>query len=533
MGYTGTSIPIPLGELGLQTDSPMTSLPPNALLKANNVSLYSGRIEKTRGTIKYNTVALPSPEIVAVNDYFPTTADQRLIAVTSDGKIWRDTGDGTFSSNTPIEDLATAVSTDTHIVSGGQEESGANKKLFILTGAAQIQVIDGDAAVTADISGPSADWASANFPTFGLIYQGRLFVMNSAADPHRIYGSSLADHEDFATGSPPTFSIFPGEGDGILCAAVYRGLMFIFKKPFGVYILDGRNPDPVNWTTQKYSDSFGVDSPHSVLQVLTDLIAANSFGSYTSLQASDQFGDFEAGDILANHLVEDYIRSIFNSDGIPFSQCVYYPEKKVAYFTGQASSTDTRNQMVVMDVARNQLRFTVDTKERPNCIALRKDSQNIQRPMYGDKEGFVWLMDKPTYNRDSQPYIGEFQTAYTDFSFASSELGGKNKLFDFLEMNYVATGNNPFYVDVYVDGSLRQTLVFQQNYGAVLDSFILDVDTLAGDPAGSSNRKRLLSCAGKRISFRVYNNSFNEAFKVERMIVSFRVSAEQITADQI
>lgn len=532
MAYVGSSIPIPLGELGIRTDAPMTSLPPNALLKANNVSLYSGRIEKARGTTKYNPVALPSNEVVCVFDWFPTTADQRLIAVTSDGKIWRDTGDRTFSSNTPIENLATAVTTDTHMVTGGQEEAGADKKLFILTGAKQIQVITGDGASTTDLALPSPDWSASDFPTFGIIYQGRLCVMNSQADPHRIYFSTLDDHEDFTTASPPTFAVFPGEGDGILSAAVYRGLLFIFKRPYGVYILNGTDPVTANWTLTRYSDSFGVDSPHAVLQVLTDLIAANSFGSYTSLQASDAFGNFEAGDILANNLVEDYIRTLFNSAGLPYSQCVYYPEKKLAYFTGQASSLDIRNQMLVMDVARDQLRFTVDTKERPNCLALRKDVSSIQRPMCGDKEGFVWLMDQNTYNRDGEPYIGEFQTAYTDFSFASSELGSKNKIFDFLEVNYVATGNNTFMCDIYVDGSFRQTLEFAQRYGAVLDSFILDVDALAGDPAGSSNRKPLRSCTGKRISFRFYNNAFNEAFKIERIIVSFRLSAEQVYEDQ-
>lgn len=531
MSYLGTAIPIPLGELGLRTDETSTSLPPNALIKANNISLYSGRIEKSRGTEKYNTTPL-SGDVVAINDYWPTPQIQRLIAATSDGKIFRDTGDRTFSGGTAIETGLGVLTPDTHMYTGGQEEAGNNRKLFTLTGVSKIQVIDGDASATTDIALPSPDWASSNYPTFGLIYQGRNCVMGSAADRHRLYFSTQADHEDFTTGSPPTISVFPGEGDGILSAYVYRGVLFVFKRPFGVYIVDGRNPDPVNWTTTRYSDAFGVGSPHAVLQILTDLTAANSFGSYTSLQASDAFGDFEAGDILSNNLIENYIRSIFNSNGIPFSQSVYYPEKKAAYFTGQSSSADVRDQMLVIDVNRPTLRATVDTKERPNCIALRRDSQLIQRPMYGDKDGYVWLMDQPTYNRDNTPYIGEFQTAYTDFSFASGELGGKNKIFDFIEVNYIPTGNNNFYCDVYIDGQFRQTLTFAQKLGAVLDSFVLDVDRLSGDPSGSRNRKPISSCTGNKISFRFYNNSFNEGFKIERIIVSFRLSAEQVYSFQ-
>lgn len=676
MAYSGTSIPIPLGEVGLRTDAPSTSLPPNALIKANNVSMYSGKIEKSKGTTVYNPAAL-TDSVVAIFDWWPDSDNQRVIALTEDGKIWRDNGDRTFNGTTPIEDLATAISTDTHMVAGGQEESGAEKKLFILTGAAQVQIIEGDAAATRDINLPSPDWDTSDFPTFAIPYQGRMCMMGSTADPHRIYFSSVDDHENFVgtnfpnnrwelwamrgggdidltgtiqagsdvnifttlsgegflaqgqlkfneftlnitqafTGSPvftyeywngtvftaltvttpadfsvtglttvsfnppanwvvgdgteggnnnyysirvlastapatvvkanqltvtnstfsvsqPTFAIFPGEGDGILCAAVYRGLMFIFKRPFGVYVLDGRDPLSSNWQVSKYADSFGVESPHSVLQVLTDLIAANSSGSYTSLQASNAFGDFVAGDILANNLIENYIRSIFNNGGLQKSQCVYYPEKKVAYFTGQSSSADVRNQMLCMDVGRNVLRPSIDTKEKPNCISLRRDSGNVQRPFYGDENGFIWLMDQETYNKGGQPYLGEFQTAYTDFSFASPEMGGKNKIFDFLEVNYLATGNNDFFCDVFVDGSMRQTLSFTQKYGAVLDSFILDVDRLAGDPDGSRNRKPLKSCTGNKISFRFYNNLFNEAFKIERIIVSFRLSAEQVYASQ-
>jgi len=536
MAYTGSQIPIPFGELGLRTDEATTSLPPNALIKANNISMVSGRIEKSRGTEKYNPTAIPagSDGIVAVFDWWPTSTLQRLIAVTANGDIYRDTGDRTFTGNAPIFSSSSGFFPTTHMVSGGQEAAGNSKVLFIFTGIAQVRTITGDAATTATISSPSPDWSAANFPTFGCIYANRLCVSGSAADPHRLYLSTTANHKDFTTGSPPTLSIFPGEGDGIICTAVFRGLLFVFKKPLGVYIVDGRDPDPANWTVSRYSDSFGVSSPHAVLQILNDLTAANSFGSYTSLQASDQFGDFEAGDILSNNLIEDYIRSIFNNANLNYTSSVYYPEKKTAYFTGQSSSntispeTDQRDQMVCFDVARPQLRATIDTKERPNCLALRRDSQLIQRPMYGAKDGFVWLMDQPTYSRDGSPYLGEFQTAYTDFSFSSSELAGKNKIFDFLEVNYITTGNNSFFCDIFIDGKFIQTLEFAQFLGAVLDDFVLDVDTLSKEPVSGRNRKPLKSCVGNKISFRFYNNSVNESFKIERIVVSLRVSDEKI-----
>lgn len=680
MAYSGVSIPIVLGQVGLITDDPISSLPLNALAKANNVSFQNGRISKSLGCSKLNSTALSS-DIVGLFDWWPTSALQRTIALTDDGKMFRDTGDGTFTTQTAITSGLGALTTDSHMITAGQESAGRSKKLFTFTnGVNQIKVITADGTTNVNVALPSADWATGNYPTFGVQYQNRIVVMGGASNKHQLYCSTVSDHENFvgpnfgnsrwelwsriaatpnvdrtatiqagsattiftttasdgfliygvqtfnkftitisqasgaagtytyefwngtawaaltmittpiytATGSvfaqwsipstwaagdgtevggsvlyytirvlanpapavavqitsltvtntnydaaPATFSVFPGEGDGILSAYVYRGLLFIFKKPFGVYVLDGRDPSSANWTLSRYSDAFGVSSPHSILQILGDLVAGNSNGSYTSMQASQNFGDFDAGDILQNAKVEEYIRDQLNFTGLPYSQSVYYPEKKLALFTGQSSTTLLRDRMLAIDVARDNPRISLITKDNPNCLALRKDSQGISRPMYGDASGFVYLMDQSTYNVAGVAFLGEFQTAYTDFGQVDQSLAGKNKIFDFLEVNYVPTGNNNFYIDVYVDGEFRQTLTFGQILGIGLDSFVLDVSALAGEPVGNRNRKQLKSCTGNKISFRVYNNSSNEAFQIERLIVSFRMSAEQIYSGQV
>lgn len=678
MAYQGASVPIILGPIGLTTDDPISSLPLNALATANNVAFQNGRISKMQGSTKFNATTLAS-SIVAIFDWWPTSVLQRLIALTADGKMWRDTGDGTFTATTPIKTGLGALTTDSHFVTGGQEYAGRNKKLFTLTGVSQIQVLSADSSTPTAIKLPSADWATGNFPSFGIQYQNRLCVLNSADNKHQLYFSTADDHENFvgqnfgnsrweiwrriaatpnvdgtatiqagtaidiftttnndgyivygvsqfnkftlnitqaqtsspvytyeywngsawtaltltstpsysANGStfaefaiptawavgdgtegggnnsyyairvlattaggqavkansltvtntlfsaaPPTFSVFPGEGDGLLTAYVYRGLLFLFKKPYGVYILDGTDPDTANWSITRFSDAFGVASPHSVLQILGDLVAANSNGSITSLQATQKYGDFDAGDVLQNAKVEEYIRNQINFAGLPYSQALYYPEKKIAMFTGQSSSTLTRDRIIAIDVSRDNPRVYLINKDQPNCLALRKDSQGISRPMYGNASGSVYLMDQLTFNVDGSSYLGEFQTVYTDFGQVDASLAGKNKIFDFLEVNYVPTGNNDFSVDVFIDGEFRQTLNFTQFLGNELDEFILDVDTLAGDPIGNRNRKPLYSCTGNKISFRFYNNASNESFQIERIVVGLRASAEQVYANQ-
>lgn len=679
MPYSGMTATIPLGQIGLLTDDAASSLPINSLAKANNIEFKAGRLAKIQGYTLYNSTAL-SGAVVGLFDYYPSPSTKRLIALTSDAKVWRDTGDGTFSTNTPIKTLTGSLTTDAHMLTIGAESSGRNKKLAIHNDANQVQIIDGDGSTTRDINFPSPDWQSGNYPTFGILYQNRYITMGSAANRHQVYCSTISDHENFvgtqfntnrreiwqrlasgsntdltsainagtasniftttnndgylvyginkfnkvtitisqvATGSPvyayaywngsawtnltltttpvytalgstslefsapsdwvvgdgtesggnnayyairvlattagtaivkatsvnvfntnadvapAIFPVFPGEGDGIKCAAVYRGLLFVFKAPQGVYVIDGRDPLTSNWQVSRYSDAFGVASPHATLQVLNDLIAANSIGSFTSLQASNAFGDFEAGDILANNKVEDYVRAQLNYAGLPYSQAIYYPEKKIAMWTGQSSSTPTRDRILCIDVAAPNPRISFRDSINPNCLTLRKDSEGILRPIFGTANGKVYLTDQNTYNNAGVPFLAEFQTNYTDLGQLDSQLAGKNKIFDFIDVTYVPTGNNNFFCDIYVDGQLKDTKTFTTYLGAELDAFVLDRDTLAGDVGARKNRLKLSSCTGNRISLRFYNNGNNESFIVERVILSFRLSGEQLYVSQI
>ncbi len=102
MGYTGNSVAISLGQAGLITDDPISSLPLNALIKANNISFQNGRLSKSRGSTRFNSTSLGA-DVVAVFDWWPDSTNQRLMALTDDGKLWRDTGNGTFSAGVAIK----------------------------------------------------------------------------------------------------------------------------------------------------------------------------------------------------------------------------------------------------------------------------------------------------------------------------------------------------------------------------------------------------------------------------------------------
>lgn len=525
MAYVGARIPIALGQMGLRTDDPMTSIPPNAFIKANNISLYNSRVEKSQGSTKYNTTALDGA-VVGLLDWFPTPSLQRLMAATTNGSIYRDTGDGTFTAFTPIKTGLSSVTTDAHFVTGGSELAGSPKKLFFFTGSNPVQVLTADGTSFANLANPSADWSTGQ-PSFGIVYQDRMIALGSGNNRHSFYTSTADDHEKFDDLTDSfVFNVFPGEADGLIGAIVYRGVLMLFKRPYGVYIVDGtQDPSPANWTVQRYSDAFGISSPHGLTQVLGDLFGGNNTGTVTSLQTTNAFGDFTAGDVLTNAQVENYFRQNLNPAGIPFQNAIYYPEKKVAMFTARGLGSSLQDRIIKIDTGRQNLRITQETKDNVNCLALRKDANKIQRPIYGDSLGFVYLMDQSTYNVGGNPYVGEFQTPYMDFSAFDGSLGSVSKLYDFIEIDYVATGAWNFYVDVYVDTVFKETLTVRQSVGGALDTFILDVDRLAGE--GTRTIRLPLHGTGRNISFRFYNGSLNQNFIVERFIVEFRTGGEQ------
>lgn len=635
MGYVGTTAIIPLGSLGLQTDDPQSSTPPNAAIKTSNVVLYKGGVDKSPGSTRYSNVALTS-SVVGVYDYWPTASQQRLMAATSDGKIWKDNGDQTWNTSTPVNFPETqrisfdntptagnwvitfaatntgtlaynisaanlqiqirtlpglssalvtgdftpglpngflvkmvgtsgdqaalaisnsltwnggatsvvvtvtevnkgkvslgAITPDMVFVSGGAEASLRNKKLFIFSGTQQVQVLNGDDSNGYAISRPSADWTSA-YPTFGIIYQGRLCAFGNSNSPHTLYISGLGDQENFDTSTgttladPGLYQVFSGEADGLIGALVYKGLLFLFKRPFGVYICNWQDTSQPPIIT-RFSDAFGIAGPHAATQVLDDLIAGNNSGSLSSLKATNAFGGLEAGDVLAITKTRNNIRENTDPSGYAFQHAIYYPEKQMAYYSARSTSgVNHQDRMIVLDVKTSTPRVLFETKDNPVSLGLRRDSNKVLRPMYGDPSGYVYLMDQNSRSVNGAPYVGEFQTPYIDFSYLDQSLASKSKLFDFLEVTYATTGNWNFYVDVYTEGIYVETVTFIQKQGAALDSFVLDRDRLGG--VTTQQLRNPLHTTGKTISLRIYNGNANEYFSVERMSVGFRVSAEQ------
>lgn len=529
MAYAGNKALIPLGDFGLFTDVPPGDVPRGALILARNVSFETGLITKAPGDLRYNFNAL-SAGIVALFDWWPDSVTQRLIAATSDGKIYRDIGDREFSLSVPIKTGLGTLTPKALFVEGGNETAGREKKLFFFSSSAQVQVLSGDSATMSEITSPAADWVSPNYPTVGVIHRNRLWAFMK----QRAYASDTGNHENHLSNNL-TQAIFPGEGGSVIGAFVFKGRLFAFKEGGFVYYLNDDDPDSDNWNWLKLASNFGLSSPHGILQALDDMIAVNESGSPISYNATNALGEIESADILRTLQIEDYFRKNTNLSGLEFLHALYYEAKKTAFFTWRSSYRPTNDTLFVLDFNKQNPRPSFWPKVSADCLALRKDNTKVLRPIYGSSDGFVYLMDREDRLTGGSAYTGEFKTGHMDFKWMGEDIASKNKLYDFLEVEFIPQGTWDLYVDVYIDGTFSETITFSMDvrddglasspsaeYG-----FTLDVDPLGREEAQTVRMP--LHGSGRRISFHVRASGANQNFAIASLNVGFRISAEQAT----
>lgn len=530
MGYRGTAVKIKLGEFGLLTDSSGDKLPPGALVDAKNVFLVNGTVQKAPGTQTYNASPLPAP-IVSIHDYWPTTVQQRLFAVTSTGSIYRDIGGRDFIGGTAIRTGLGNLSANCEFVEGGQESGGKQKKLFFFSyGVSQLQVLAGDGTSFGNVTFPSTDWIAANYPKTGVLFRGRLWAFAGQI----AYGSDTADHTNFAS-NYLAIAVFPGEGGEVRGCFVYKTKLFAFKDGGFVYTLNDSDNSSTNWYWQKVSSNFGIASPNAVDESIDTLILGNATGTLSTYVPSQKTGGFEADDLLKQLQIRQYFTANTDRSGAYVQHCLYYPDKKLFFATYRTGYNTANDQLYVLDFNQQMPRVTTWPKGTPNCLALRKDANLILRPMYGDASGYVHLMDWETRTEGGAAYSGSFQTAHLDFGFldpyGTQGISAKEKHFDWLAVHYVPEGSHLLSCDFFVDGRYVDSCTFPMDQYLNNELDATSEDNLGTIRTGEANTEtviRKLRGTGRTLSVKLYNAGSNQSFQVSAITVGFRLGAEKV-----
>lgn len=540
-----------MGLAGLRTDDSQVVLDPTDLIVANNVNFHSSLIEKDSGSVRFNATAITGG-IMAAYDWWPTNVitDRRLIVIGGDGLVYAVDNAGVVTTIGPSgSNQVTAMSPHNQIVmvAAGSESGGNPPKLFIFDGVNRPQVITSTGTVRVSLATPVSDWSGTNQPKGAILYKNSLYAWGNNNAPHQIYRSLASNHEDFGT-TPTLYSVYPGDGERITGMVSFRSHLFVYKKPAGVYyLLDDGLGDPSDVTQNfftKVLSGFGLACPHGIIEALNDLLGKGPSDAISSLEAVQGFGNVKAGDTLEIMNIAQFVRDNTTAAGAEHTHAIYYSEKKTVYFTYQSAGGTVNDRMLSVRIdTRGAPKPAWITKDRPNILALRKDTNFIERPIYGSLDGYVYLMDQTVRSVNGNAFLGEFQTPNLDFGFVDAriagQLGTKNKIYDFLEMRYYPQGNSNIYIDVYIDQEFTETLVFPQDADALLADVAVQPNDFmlsdsATDPGGSflagndvKYLRRRMTGSGRTVSFRVYNAGNDESFKIASLAAGFRASGQQ------
>lgn len=530
MAYTGNVARLPIGIQGFSGSRNPTQLQAGHLEYVEGLSLDGGLIQKEGGASKLNASALGSGAAVLSGISYSPLADTHRDAVfLSDGSILKDSGLGTFPV-TLASGLNSATQPPPWFLMGGGETVGAPRTLFCFSATNQVRAVDGDGAVMAAITTPPADWAgSGNFPTFGVIHEDRLWGGGNATDPHRIYYSTLSDHQNFTGTGSGTLAVFPGEGERIVGATSFKGLLVVFKYPRGIYMVTTSDPSPAGWRVDRLSGATGGLNQHTIIPIDNDTMYMSASGSIHLLSATDAFGDAETSTISLIADINEFVRNYINVGALRNACGLWYSYKNQAWIALPQSNETENNIRLIVDLsATNSVgpRFLLSRRDTPISMWMRPNTETSTKPAHGDSDGFIWNMDTDARSKDGVGYPVAFQSANMDLSFIDPSLATLNKTGDFLELIFEPQGDWDLTVQVSWDDVPGPPLLYTMGgSGAPLGAFILDTDELAST-AIKSIRKRIAG-SGRRIRIMANNEVVDQNIAISDFYLSFRTMDER------
>lgn len=531
--YAGDTAKIAVGVGGIRTDDAPNQIPAGSLLRATNVIIENGVVSRDYGSRKWNQTALDSG-IVAMYDWWPNSGTQYRIIVTRNGRVYKFIDQFTYVEVTPTGSAPTTltVTERVHIIEGGAEEVGNDKKLFIFTGNNPVQVISGLEDTRHNLESPAADWASS-YPFWGIVYLGRLFAFGNGNNQHYIYGSSDTDHEDFATPFNLFLNnIFPGDGQRLQHGFIYKGRLHVVKYPRGLYGLKLQDVgDPTTWFFEKIHDDFGTASVAGGCSVMDDYWVTTADSNIVSLAATFSLGNVEQANVLKSIKAETYVKQIAAPHGVGERQAFWFPTRKQALFLYR-EKTATKNGLVLkFDFQDAAPKLTVVNKQPINCIGTFRNVSQEEILAFGGEDGFLYEETENRVLGELQAYSGadlvttfagvfesSFQTPHSDFGIP------KDKNYEFIELKYIPTGAFNLQCDIFIDGNYTQTKSFYLGRGNQLDVSNLDSMRLQGR---SLRTHRLpIRGRGQTISAKLYTSGENENFEVPEILIGFRTQGE-------
>jgi hypothetical protein len=175
------------------------------------------------------------------------------------------------------------------------------------------------------------------------------------------------------------------------------------------------------------------------------------------------------------------------------------------------------------------VRVSYSHRDVNRVLAVRRDglTNGNLRPIFGDDDGRIWLMDQDSKIKVGVPNAGlaRYQYSPTDFSHVDGSLVNKRKIFDALTVIFNPTGSWNLNVDSVIDGRYQETLHFSMGSSASILGTFRFGERLGGGTITTTRRR--MTGHGYWLSIGGYVASEGHDFSVAKHVVNFRVGGEE------
>ncbi len=264
------------------------------------------------------------------------TRTQKLVAVTSDGKVFAYNSSG----------VRTAI-----VVTAAYTTTPITKCTMTMIGNILIIAVDGTNNVMKYWDGSAAIENVPGTPPLANIvstHQGRL-VCNSKAAPDRLFYSPVEDYTKWnGVGESGAIDIAVGDGDPIGINAIFppfKGDLFVAKKT-KLYRITGYSPESLQ--VIKVSDGIGCVSHNSITAIDQDDIFFVSERGVHSLAATDQFGDFSSTYVSVD--IQKTFNDDFNRSRLQYVHGEYLSNINCVAFTFSLEASTANDQLYLYHI---------------------------------------------------------------------------------------------------------------------------------------------------------------------------------------
>lgn len=440
------------------------------LLEADNVIYeFDGGPHKMPGTSRLNSSAMESgADVKGLYDFWITgtsfaPAQHRLCHVGT--TIKRDDADGTFTN------LFTGLEVD---------------KVPDYTSFEDIVVIASDSTVDVPKSwdGTTAQDLAGTPPNFAFstVHKNRIWAAGDASNPSRLYYAISLNPEDWIGGGSGTIDIDPDDGDRITGIISHRNELWVFKGPHkgSIHRITGSAPTGADPFARKiFIRGIGCVAHNTLFEFGNDVGFMWSDGTIHSLAATDAFGDFN--EAALSRPIHVYLREHLTFNRLTHAHAVNWSDLGIVLFAVPIDASSQPNMVLMMDYRfSGGVRWSRWSALTDAALSLAQviDSAASNRHivMGGGTDGFIRKFGQATRSIDGTTSIS-YKVTLPYLTYGNPV---QMKILAGGAIGFQPKNNGNVTFGWTRDDNAQQTQTVGQGGGAVLDSFVLDTDTLGG-----------------------------------------------------